>query len=256
LRLQRLRVLVVDDEPLAREKLRLLLEGEPDVEIAGESADGRSAVADILRLRPDVVFLDVQMPELDGFGVLEALEGPPPPGVVFVTAYDKHAVRAFEVHAIDYLLKPFDRARFSRALDAVRSRLSAGDGGATQRLLEALGDLRSGRDAPADRLVLKVDGRVVLLRAPDVEWIEAAGNHCCVHASGGPHVVRESLAAIEARLDPQRFVRVHRSAVVNLERVREVRPARSGDGSVLLESGAVVPLSRRHAERLLDRIES
>jgi two-component system LytT family response regulator len=244
-----LHVLIVDDEPLARSRLRALLEREPDVEVVGESGDGTAAVAAARALRPDLVFLDVQMPALDGFGVLEAL-GEPLPAVVFVTAYDRYALRAFEVHALDYLLKPFDRERFRRALERARAALQRDESLAVNRkLLELLDDVRPGRKA-APRLVVKTAGRVFFLRPEEIDWVEAAGNYVKLHAGREEHLLRETMSALEGRLDADRFVRIHRSALVNLDRVRELQPWFHGDYKVILRDGTELTLSRGYRPKL------
>jgi two-component system, LytTR family, response regulator len=256
-----IRALIVDDEPLARRKIRRLLRAAPDVVVAGECGTGPDAVAAIRALAPDLVFLDVQMPGLDGFGVLDALPPGRAPAVVFTTAYDEYAVRAFEVRALDYLVKPFARARFEEALRRARAALHdrpAGAAGADPRvaaLLEELrAELRAERARP-ERLVAREDGRIRLVPLADVAWIEAAGNHARVHtAGGGTHLLRESMAALEARLDPRRFVRVHRSAIVSVAHVRELQPWFRGDLVVLLRDGTRLTLSRTHRERLREAL--
>jgi two-component system, LytTR family, response regulator len=244
-----LRVLIVDDEPLARARLRALLEREPDVQVAGESGDGVQAITAVEALRPDLVFLDVQMPALDGFGVLEAL-GEPLPAVVFVTAYDRYALRAFEVHALDYLLKPFDRERFRRALERARATLQRDESLAVNRkLLELLDDVRPTRKA-APRLVVKTAGRVFFLRPEEIDWVEAAGNYVKVHVGREDHLLRETMSALEGRLDADRFVRIHRSTLVNLDRVKELQPWFHGDYKVILRDGTELTLSRGYRPKL------
>jgi len=246
-----LRVLIVDDEPLAREKLRTLLEKELDVEIAGECRDGAAAVSAIGRLAPDLVFLDVQMPEVDGFGVLEALEPRSMPAVIFVTAYDRYALKAFEVHAIDYLLKPFDRARFHKALARARAELERDRRGhALDQRLRALLEDRALRSPYARRLVVQDAGRVFFLRVEELDWIESAGNYVQLHAGRETHLMRETMKALEARLDPDSFVRIHRAAIVNLDRVKELRSGSRGEYVVVLEGGREIVSSRGQGERL------
>lgn len=254
----RLRVLVVDDEPPAREILRCLLDADPEVEVAGECADGQEAVAAVRRLRPDVVFLDVQMPGLDGLGVVEALAPDELPLVVFVTAYDAYAVKAFEVHALDYLLKPFDDERFGEALARVKDTLRRRQVDAATRRLVALLDGRGApagaaeatdADGPPQRLLVRSGGRVVYLKPEEIDWIEAADYYVRLHAGGRRHLLRESLAALEERLDARRFARVHRSAIVNLERVRELHPGVGGGAVLVLEDGTRLPVSRRLRRR-------
>jgi len=216
------KVVVVDDEPLAREGLRALLAGDREVEVVAECADGQAAIEAIRRLKPDIVFLDVQMPDLDGFDVLRALAGEPLPAVVFVTAYDKYALRAFDVHAVDYLLKPFHDERFAEALAIAKARRG-------EDMTERIARLLDERKPKVMRVLVKTGGRVLFIRADEIDWIEAADYYVKLHVAGKVHMLRESMAALEARLDPELFFRVHRSAIVNLERVRELQPFSQGE---------------------------
>ena len=247
--MSRIRTLVVDDEPIARERVLSLLQQEEDVEVVGECGDGAQAVAAIQHQVPDLIFLDVQMPGVDGFGVIEAIGPEKMPTVVFVTAYDEYALRAFEVHALDYLLKPFGRDRFRQTLTHARAHLErrrAGDLG--RRLLALVNDIKP--EAPKlDRLIVKSGGRVFFLRTGDLDWIEAAGNYVRLHVGPTSHLLRETMNELEGKLDPEKFFRVHRSAIINLERVREIHPLFRGDCDLLLEGGRRVRLSRtRRAE--------
>lgn len=246
----KIRALIVDDEPLARERLRTLLKPEADVEIVGECGDGEKAVSAIRRHKPDLLFLDVQMPERDGFDVLEALGAEEMPVVVFVTAYDKYALRAFEVHALDYLLKPFDRERFQRALERAREQV-AGRHSSTlgERLLALLAD-RATEQKRLQRVVIKSGGRIFFLRVEEIDWIEAAGNYLRLHVGREEHLLRETMNRLEARLDPAKFLRIHRSTIVNLERIREMQPSFHGDYVVLLRDGTRLALSRSHRDKL------
>ncbi len=246
-----LRVLVVDDEPIARRGILRLLGQAADVEVVGECGDGATAVAAIAALAPDLVFLDVQMPELDGFGVIDAIGGERMPAVVFVTAFDQHAVRAFDAQAIDYVLKPIDPERFARALQRARTRLAQPDDGFVQRVSAALQSLdRDGVKRYPTRLALRSEGRVRLIDLDAVERIIAAGNYVEVHAGAKPQRLRETMASLEARLDPQRFVRISRAAFVSIAHIREVQPLFNGDFVVLLNSGAQVNGSRRYRAAL------
>lgn len=241
-----LRVLIVDDEPAARRGILRLLKQEADVEVLGECGDGAEAVAAIDALSPDLVFLDVQMPELDGFAVIEAVGDKRMPAVVFVTAFDQHAVRAFDAQAIDYLLKPIDPERFRRALQRARIQLAHPQEDFVRRVSEALRAIdRGGLQRFPSRLAIRSEGRVRLLDIDEVDRFVAAGNYVEVHAGAKPHLLRETMASLEARLDPQRFVRVSRSAIVSIDRIREVQPLFNGDFVVLLKNGAQVNGSRR-----------
>jgi len=252
----KLRVLIVDDEPLARERIRALLRDAPDAEVVGECGDGRRALAAIRRRRPDLLFLDVQMPELDGFAVLRALDPTELPAVIFVTAYDRYALRAFEVHALDYLLKPFDRERFHRALARARTQIERDRRGTLDaRLLALLEDLRPGRKR-LERLVVKEGGRVFFLRAEEIDWVEAQGNYARLHIGRETHLVRETMARLEAGLDPKQFARIHRSTIVNLERVRELLPDFHGDSVVVLRDATRLTLSRGYRERFRELLGS
>jgi two-component system LytT family response regulator len=244
------RVLIVDDEPLARERLRTLLAGEAEVEVVGECADGREAVEAIRNLAPELVFLDVQMPELDAFGVVEEVGADKMPPTIFVTAYDRHALRAFEVAALDYLLKPYDRERFQSALDRAKDRLrrdrAAGAPGQLTALLNEIEALRR----PTDRIAVKVDGRILLLPVETIDWVEAAGNYSKLHVGSATHIIRETMSALEERLDPRRFARIHRSTIVNVERIRELQPHFHGDYVVVLRDGTELMMSRGYRAKL------
>jgi len=245
----KIRTLIVDDEPLARERIRQLLHKEPDIEILGECADGRDAVAAIGKYKPDLVFLDVQMPELDGFGVLDQLERRVMPAIVFVTAYDQFALRAFEVHALDYLLKPFDSGRFKKALERARERiqrLPADD--LSRRISELLADLKP---APKqNRLAIKSGGKVLVLKIDDIDWVEAADNYVNLHIGNESHLHRETMAALEARFPAEKFMRISRSTMVNIERIKELQPMFHGEYSVILRNGTRLTLSRGYREKL------
>jgi two-component system LytT family response regulator len=250
----RIRTLVVDDEPIARERVLSFLQQEDDVEVVGECGDGAQAVAAIQHQVPDLVFLDVQMPGVDGFGVIEAIGAEKMPTVVFVTAYDEYALRAFEVHALDYLLKPFGRDRFRQTLTHARAHLErrrAGDLG--RRLLALVNDIKP--EAPKlDRLIVKSGGRVFFLRTGDLDWIEAAGNYVRLHLGEESHLFRETMNRMEARLDPKRFVRIHRSRIVNTERIKELQPWFNGEYVVVLRDGARLPLSRGYRDKLQEQL--
>ena len=249
-----IKTLVVDDEPLARERVISLLKDEEGIELLGECRDGQEAIAAIKGLAPDLVFLDVQMPGADGFQVLNAVGVDHMPVVVFVTAYDQHALRAFDVRALDYLLKPFDRERFRETLLRARTQIEQQDtGDLGRRLLALVKDLRP---APpkTDRVVVKSGGRLFFLKTDEIDWIEAAGNYAKLHVGAQSHLLRETMISLEARLDPERFVRIHRSRIVNMERVQELQPWFNGEYVVILRSGTRLTLSRGYREKLQERL--
>mgnify|MGYP001164588596 CR=1 FL=1 len=251
-----IRVAIVDDEPLAREGLRLWLAAEADVAVVGEAGAPAAAAAMILRERPDLLFLDVQMPEGDGFDVIEAICREHLPEVIFVTAHERHALRAFDVSALDFLLKPVREDRFRAALVKARRELARGDDREGPARLSALLDhLRSptpeGGKRRIERFAVRTRDRFVIVPAAQVRWIGAAGNYAELHVAGASHLVRATLAEIEAGLDPTRFVRIHRGTLVRLDCVREVIPATHGDCDVVLDDGVTLKLSRRFRSRLL-----
>ena len=252
--MKKIKVLVADDEPLARERLSGLLSQEPDIEVVGQARDGEEAVTAIHDDSPDLVFLDVQMPQMNGFDVIEAVGSDKMPLVIFVTAYDQHALKAFQVRALDYLLKPFDRERFKDALGRARKQLERDENGDLgRRLLALVKDLR--RDQPkSDRLVVKSGGRLFFLRTDEIDWVEAAGNYVRLHVGPGSHLLRETMNAIEGRLDPEKFFRIHRSRIVNMERIQELQPWLNGEYAVLLRTGTRLTLSRGYREKLQDRL--
>jgi two-component system LytT family response regulator len=242
-----LRALIVDDEPVARRRLKKLLESEPDVTVTGECEDGLQAVGAIGRLRPDLVFLDVQMPGLDGFDVIGAIGSSRMPPTIFVTAYDQYALRAFDAHAADYLLKPFDRARLSQAIVRARA-LALGSDAVGQRLLSLVSAIRAER--PLERIVVRSGGRIYFVRTEEIDWIEAAGHYLTLHLGREVHLIRDSIRHLEARLDPARFLRLHRSAIVNVDRIKELQKSFHGEYLVTLETGARVQAGRAYTERI------
>ena len=249
-----LRVLLVDDEPLVRQGIRDFLAEEPDVTVVGESGNGIEALEAIARERVDLIFLDIQMPELDGLGVASALAEQGGPAVVFVTAYSEHAVRAFEVNAVDYVMKPFDRERFSAALARARARReSVGQEELARRLAAVLAELQQSRGQP-QRVLVRSDGRIRFVPVADIDWIEAADNYARLHVGTERHLVRETMASLEARLDGARFARIHRSAIVNIGKIRELQPTFNGEYSVLLHSGAKLTLSRGYRDGLREKL--
>jgi len=245
-----LRTLIVDDEPVARRRMRRLLRADRDVEIVGESGDGAEAVEAIRASVPDLVLLDVQMPELDGFGVVRALTPEQMPEIIFVTAHDRYAVRAFEVHALDYLLKPVDPERLAAALARARTRLvERRKATLDPRLLALLEDLASGRRY-LTRLPVKSEGRVLVVDLDDVDWIGAADNYVTLHVGREQHLVRETMGRLERELDPDRFVRIHRSAIVQIDRIAELRPDFHGEFAVRLRDGTTLTLSRTYRAKV------
>jgi len=249
-----IRALIADDEPLARERVAGLLQAEPDIELIGQCRDGRETVEAILQLEPDLVFLDIQMPGADGFEVIKAVGPDRMPLVIFVTAYDQHALRAFEVRALDYLLKPFDRERFQEALARARTQIEGRESGDLgRRLLALVQDIRPGPHR-TDRLVIKSAGKLFFLRTDEIDWIEAAGNYVRVHVGSESHLLRETMASLETKLDQDRFCRIHRSRIVNMERIKEMQPWFSGEYVVILTTGTRLTLSRGYREKLQERL--
>jgi len=263
----KIRVILVDDEPLALRGLKLRLTEFPEVEVVGECANGREAVKEIRANNPDLVFLDIQMPGLDGFGVVRALIGTPAPLFVFVTAYDKYAIDAFEANALDYIVKPVEAERLKDVIHRTREALkSKAAVDRESRLVELLASLSGDESdkikelisAPAwseearysDRLSFKDGSKVVILSADEIDWIDAAGDYMCIHAAGKTHIIRETMKALEQRLDPQRFQRIHRSAIVNAGKVKELHPHSNGEYFLTLEGGQELKLSRSYKDVL------
>ena len=257
----RIKTIIVDDEPLARRGLRTLVERHAEFAVVAACADGREAIARISELKPDLVLLDIQMPEITGFDVLERLPPGVLPVVIFVTAYDEHAIRAFEMRALDYLLKPVSQKRFEEALERAAARVRdrrLAEYGAT--LLAAVADIQQGRDAPGspdrkgrlERIMVRVGDAIQFVKVADIEWIEGADYYVTLHSGGKQFLYRESLKHLEARLDPTEFVRIHASAIVNLATVREIRRNLRGEYHVTLASGRRLPVSRRRKKELLD----
>ncbi|MFZ2642351.1 MAG: LytTR family DNA-binding domain-containing protein [Verrucomicrobiia bacterium] len=240
----KIKTLIVDDEPLARERIRTLLAKEPDIEVVGECANGDEALAAMKKQPANLLFLDVQMPEMDGFELLSRLDKDKLPAVVFVTAYDQHAVKAFEVHALDYLLKPFKQSRFKEAVQRVRDQIARRQtDDVSKRLLQLLGE-RKPAPVYLHRLTVRENERVALVKVNQIEWIESAGNYVVLHAGKQNHVLRETLAALEAQLDPGLFLRISRSVLVNLDQVRELQPLFKGEYVVVLYNGKQLPMTR------------
>ena len=250
-----IRTLIVDDEPLARARLRRFLAEHPEIEVIGECGNGKDAVEAIRKDAPDLVFLDIQMPEMTGFDAIGKLKRNEMPTVIFVTAYDQYALQAFEVHALDYLLKPFTRERLASAVERAKAQVKHRQRGELDERLESLlSDLRTERKY-LDRLVVKTVGRVYFLKTDEIDWIEAAGNYLKLHIGRDAHMIRETMNSIEAKLDPDKFLRIHRSTIVNIDRIKELHPMFSGDYSVILKNGAELSLSRNYRDRFLEMFE-
>ena len=251
--MEKIRALIVDDEPLAREGIQMRLKREPDIEVIGACGNGRDAVTSILREVPDLVFLDIQMPRLDGFGVIEAVGVTRMPHVIFVTAYDEHALRAFEVSALDYLLKPVDGERFFEALERARDRIRGKNLEAiTEQLQKMMAALQVERKY-LERLSIKSGksgGRIIFLGVDEIDWIEAADNYVQVHAGRESHLLHATMNSLESRLDPNQFLRVHRSTIVNIKRIKELHPMFHGEYRIILTDGAQLTSGRSYRENL------
>jgi two-component system, LytTR family, response regulator len=255
----RIRAIIVDDEPTARRGVRLLLERDGTIDVVGEASGGAEAAALIRREKPDLAFLDVQMPGGDGFEALSQIEPALAPAVVFVTAYDEHALRAFEVNAVDYLLKPYDDARFAAALhrakEEVRRRQTDHVNARLTQLLDYLRQTSghaptAKEERPGERILLKSSGEIFFLKADEIDWIEAEGDYMKFHVGGRTHLMRETMSRLEARLDPKRFIRIHRSTIVNIDRLRKLSPSFAGEYAVVLHDGTKLKLSRGYQERI------
>lgn len=252
----KIRTLIVDDEPLARERVKRFLRDEPDISIIGECGNGTEAISVVESEKPDLVFLDIQMPEKNGFEVIKSLNARSLPTIIFVTAYDQYALQAFDVHAIDYLLKPFNRERLHRAVSRARQNVEHKSlGNFDERLSSLLAGLKSEKKY-LERLVVKSVGRVFFLKVDEIDWIEAAGNYVKLHVGRESHMIRETMNAIESKLDPDKFLRIHRSTVVHIDRIKELQPMFSGDYAVILRNGTELALSRNYRERFLELFDN
>jgi len=246
----KIRTLIVDDEPLAREWVRNGLQEEPDVEIIGECGDGFDAVQAITEMKPQLVLLDVQMPGLDGFGVLASLEGPELPAVIFVTAFDRYALKAFEAHAVDYLMKPFSSERLHAAVERARAEVDRSSSRELKAALHSLlEDIQRERAFP-EWLLIKRDDRSVFLKVSDIDWIESSRNNVRLHVGKDIYLYHETTSGIEGKLDPRKFFRIHRSTIVNIEKIREMHPWFNGDYAVTLKDGTKLTLSSTYRDRL------
>jgi two-component system LytT family response regulator len=249
--MHRIRALIVDDEAAARRRIKELLSELPDVEVVGEGADGREAVALTREHRPDLIFLDVQMPGWSGFDALREIAAGQAPAVIFVTAFDQFALKAFEVHALDYLLKPFDRERLRVAVERARSQLKSRQAVELSLRLQGLVKALEAEAAYLNRVEVRSSGRTVFVPAEQIDWVRAADNYLELHVGRETHLIRETMAQFERQLDPARFARIHRSALVNLDRVKELRPLFNKDHVLILHDGTRLTASRTYYEKLL-----
>jgi two-component system LytT family response regulator len=253
--MDKIRALIVDDEPLARAGLRELLEKEADIEVVGECGDGVAAVEAIPRLKPQLLLLDIQMPGLGGFGVIELLEEESLPAIIFVTAYDQFAIKAFETHALDYILKPVDERRFAHALDHARSIISLKSAtNLSRQVINLLQDIAS-PSRYLTRLAVKNAGKISFVGTREIDWIGAEGDYVCVHAAGRKELIRATIGGLEEKLDPKQFARIHRSTIVNIDRIKELEPLFHGEYSVKLVNGTGLVMSRSYRSRLLALLE-
>jgi two-component system LytT family response regulator len=247
-----IRTIIVDDVELARERIKILLE-DPEVEVVAECANGREAIEAVVGLKPDLVFLDVQMPNIDGFEVVETVGVEEMPAVIFVTAYDEYALRAFEVNAVDYLLKPFDQVRLNRAVARARRAIGRQTPAreVEERLRRLLAEVR-GQTKYLRRIPVKSARDTTLILTEQIDWVGSAGHYLELHVGGETHLIREQLSRLESKLDPERFVRIHRSTLVNLNRIKSLRPLFNGDHVVVLKNGRELNLSRTYHEKLME----
>jgi len=248
--MEKIRVLIVDDEPLAREGIQMRLKGEPDIEVIGECRNGREAVTAILREAPDLVFLDIQMPRMDGFAVIDAIGAKCMPQVIFVTAYDEHALRAFAVSALDYLLKPIDGERFIEALGRARARIRGNNLAVIAAQLQQMMAALKAEKEYLERLSIKSAGRILFLPVDEIDWIEAADNYVQVHVGKTSHLLLATMNSLESRLNPQRFLRIHRSAIINLNRIKELQPMFHGEYRVILRDNTQLTSGRSYSKNL------
>lgn len=251
----KIRTIIADDMPLARSRIRRFLKTDSEIEVMCECSCGGEAIEAINNLKPDLVFLDVEMPEITGFEVLQAIKSDPMPVVIFVTAYDQFTLRAFDFHALDYLLKPFDEARLKRALERAKRELKQTRQTDINQQLESV--LKNGKTEPKflKRIAIKSGERTVFLPADDIDWVSTAGNYLELHVGKQTHLIRERMCELESKLDPTKFVRIHRLSLINIERVRELQPLFNGDYVVILHNGRQLILSRTYREKLFDLIE-
>lgn len=250
-----MRVIIADDESLARDKLRLMLRSEPGVHVVAECQDGAETLRALEAHKPDLLMLDIKMPDLDGFEVLSKLQGAGTPSVIFTTAYDQHAVKAFEAHALDYLLKPFDHERLHQAMDRARSELlKTNHHDTTERILQYLSETRD-QSATSRRLIVRAGGRVVFLSFDEIDWVEAAANYVRIYVGKQGYLLRRGIGDIAERLDPKQFIRIHRSAIVNVQKIKELQPVNSGEYIVILKDGKELSCSRGYRSGLQELVD-
>jgi two-component system LytT family response regulator len=248
--MEKIRTLIVDDEPLAREGIRMLVERDAEIAVIGECANGQQAISAITEKMPELLFLDIQMPEISGFEVLEAIGAQALPCVIFVTAYDKYALRAFEVHALDYLLKPFTGERFQSALERAKAQIkSRGGEQLNQKLVRLLEDIRKDKTY-LERLVVKSAGRIFFLNVEEIDWIEAAENYVRLHTGRESHLIHGTMNKLASRLDPAQFLRIHRSTIINVKRIKELQPMFHGEYVVTLRDGTQLNSGRSYRQKL------
>lgn len=252
-----LRIIIADDEPLAREKLRLMLDSEPDVQVVAECSDGAQTLQALNTHKPDLLLLDIRMPEFGGFELLEQLPDSAMPMVIFTTAFDQHAVQAFEAQALDYLLKPFDHERLRQALNRARDEmLTKKELEATQRVFDFISKSATQHPSANRRLIVKAGGRIVFLSVDEIDWVEAAANYVRIYAGKQAYILRRGIGEIAERLDPLQFVRIHRSAIVNVQKIKELQPVNSGEYILVLRDGKELPCSRGYRSGLQGLIEN
>jgi len=247
-----IRAIIVDDEPLAREKVQLFAASEPDIEIVDVCSNGHEAITSFNKFKPDLLFLDIQMPEITGFEVLQRLPSTKLPGIIFITAYDEFALRAFEFHALDYLLKPYDRERFQKSVAHARTALrSASETETTTEQIKLLLNSIQQTSNKLERLIVKTNGRIIFLRIEEIDWMEAAGNYVKLHVGNEAHLIRETMNGLEQQLNPQKFIRIHRSTIINIEKIKELEPYFNGEYKVVLNNHTQLILSRNYRESFI-----
>jgi two-component system, LytTR family, response regulator len=248
-----IRVLIIDDETLARDRLRDLLNYDSDIEIIGECANGKAALESIKELTPDLIFLDIQMPEMNGISVIEALDPTKLPYIIFVTAYDQYAVKAFDLYAMDYLLKPFCRDRFEKSMCRVKEQINGQNRNFNKQIISLLEEFKNS-SSHADRLVVKTNGRILFLKTNEIDWIKAEGNYVKLYAGKNSYLIRDTISNLETKLNGKIFRRIHRSSIVNIDSIKELQPLFHGEYCVLLHDGTQLTLSRNYRESLQDLI--